>query len=115
MVLRVELTGAGRVDVYRTKATGARISVQGRQFAGADDQPAVVEFEVGLEPFEDGGWIWFDITTDTEVTVHQRRLVCARARPGHGQRRRRHPDLQPARGLRQRAGRTDRRIRWWTR
>ena len=30
----------------------------------------MVEFEVGLQPFEDGGWIWFDITTDTAVTLH---------------------------------------------
>src|ERR1700747_3565783 len=38
----VEVTGSGRVDVYRTKATGARIFVQGRQFVGTGDQPAVV-------------------------------------------------------------------------
>ncbi|OOK75364.1 UDP-galactofuranosyl transferase GlfT2 [Mycobacterium kansasii] len=24
---------------------------------------------MGLQPFEDGGWIWFDITTDTAVTL----------------------------------------------
>ena len=69
VVLRVELTGAGRVDVYRTKATGARIFVEGRQFAGTEDQPRCWKIEVGLQPFEDGGWIWFDITTDTEVTL----------------------------------------------
>src|ERR1700741_4821646 len=69
VVLRVELTGTGRVDVYRTKATGARIFVQGRQFAATGDEPAVVEIEVGLQPFEDGGWIWFDITTDTAVKL----------------------------------------------
>jgi galactofuranosylgalactofuranosylrhamnosyl-N-acetylglucosaminyl-diphospho-decaprenol beta-1,5/1,6-galactofuranosyltransferase len=69
VVLRVEVTGAGRVDVYRTKATGARIFVEGRQFAGTDDQPAAVEIEVGLQPFEDGGWIWFDVTTDSKVTL----------------------------------------------
>lgn len=38
VVLRVELTGTGRVDVYRTKATGVRISVEGRQFVGTDEQ-----------------------------------------------------------------------------
>ncbi len=71
VVLRVELTGSARVDVYRSKATGARITVGGSEIASGDDGlPAVVEFEIGLEPFEDGGWIWFDITTDTAVTVH---------------------------------------------
>jgi galactofuranosylgalactofuranosylrhamnosyl-N-acetylglucosaminyl-diphospho-decaprenol beta-1,5/1,6-galactofuranosyltransferase len=69
VVLRVELTGTGRVDMYRTKATGVRISVEGRQFVGTEEQPAVVEIEVPLKSFEDGGWIWFDITTDTSVNL----------------------------------------------
>src|ERR1700761_6894697 len=30
VVLRVEVTGTGRVDLYRTKATGVRISGEGR-------------------------------------------------------------------------------------
>ncbi|MDT5335447.1 MAG: galactofuranosylgalactofuranosylrhamnosyl-N-acetylglucosaminyl-diphospho-decaprenol [Mycobacterium sp.] len=71
VVLRVELTGSARVDVYRSKATGARITVAGSQVSSENpDQPAVVEFEVGLDPFEDGGWIWFDVNTDTKVTLH---------------------------------------------
>ncbi|WP_280451755.1 glycosyltransferase [Nocardia cyriacigeorgica] len=70
VVLRLELAGHGRVDVYRSKADGSRIHVQGREFAvnpGADS--VFVEFETELAPFEDGGWIWFDITTDTAVTL----------------------------------------------
>jgi galactofuranosylgalactofuranosylrhamnosyl-N-acetylglucosaminyl-diphospho-decaprenol beta-1,5/1,6-galactofuranosyltransferase len=71
VVLRVELTGSARVDVYRSKATGARITVSGDAASSPDPEtPVVVEFEIGLEPFEDGGWIWFDVTTDTKVTVH---------------------------------------------
>jgi galactofuranosylgalactofuranosylrhamnosyl-N-acetylglucosaminyl-diphospho-decaprenol beta-1,5/1,6-galactofuranosyltransferase len=71
VVLRVELTGSARIDVYRSKATGARITVGGTEASSVDEQtPAVTEFEIGLDPFEDGGWIWFDITTDTKVTVH---------------------------------------------
>jgi galactofuranosylgalactofuranosylrhamnosyl-N-acetylglucosaminyl-diphospho-decaprenol beta-1,5/1,6-galactofuranosyltransferase len=71
VVLRVELTGSARVDVYRSKATGARITVGGAPVTSGDsDEPAVVEFEIGLDPFEDGGWIWFDITTNSKVTVH---------------------------------------------
>ncbi len=69
VVLRAELIGSGRVDVYRTKATGARIYVEGCAFTGSKDQPALLDIEVGLAPFEDGGWIWFDITTGTEVTM----------------------------------------------
>lgn len=70
VVLRAELTGSGRVDLYRTKATGARIFVEGRAFSSEGDRPTVVEVEVGLQPFEDGGWIWFDITTDSAATLH---------------------------------------------
>ncbi len=71
VVLRVELTGTARVDVYRSKSTGARITVGGTAASSVDaDTPAVVEFEIGLDPFEDGGWIWFDVTTDSTVTVH---------------------------------------------
>lgn len=83
VVLRVELTGAARVDVYRSKATGARISVDGRAVAGEDDtQPAVAEFEISLQPFEDGGWIWFDITTDTAVRLHGAGWYAPREAPG---------------------------------
>ncbi len=71
VVLRVELTGSARVDVYRTKATGARITVGGAPVSSPDPStPAWTEFEIGLDPFEDGGWIWFDITTDSAVTLH---------------------------------------------
>ncbi|WP_137145026.1 glycosyltransferase [Mycolicibacterium sp. CR10] len=71
VVLRVELTGSARVDVYRSKATGARITVGGAPISsGADGTPAVLEFEIELTPFEDGGWIWFDITTDANSTLH---------------------------------------------
>ena len=70
VVLRVELTGSARVDVYRSKATGARISVGGTEIVSEGSAPAAAEFEVELEPFEDGGWIWFDITTDSRTTVH---------------------------------------------
>ena len=41
VVLRAELTGTGRVDVYRRKATGARIFIEGRPFHHDDDGPAV--------------------------------------------------------------------------
>src|SRR5712672_2239470 len=79
VVLRVELTGSARVDVYRSKATGARITVGGAPISsetgghatGSDvGGTASVKFEIGLDPFEDGGWIWFDITTESKVTVH---------------------------------------------
>lgn len=64
VLLRLELTGHCRVDVYRSKADGSRIHVEGKEF-----REGQLEFEVDLGPFEDGGWIWFDITTDTDVEL----------------------------------------------
>src|SRR6476646_10559081 len=83
VVLRVELTGSGRVDVYRSKATGARITVGGAPVTSGDsDEPAVVEFEIGLDPFEDGGWIWYATTTDSQVTVHSAGWYAPQPAPG---------------------------------
>jgi galactofuranosylgalactofuranosylrhamnosyl-N-acetylglucosaminyl-diphospho-decaprenol beta-1,5/1,6-galactofuranosyltransferase len=83
VVLRVELVGTARVDVYRSKATGARITVGGSAVSSGDStEPVVAEFEIGLDPFEDGGWIWFDITTDTKVIVHNAGWWAPTAAPG---------------------------------
>lgn len=82
VVLRVELTGAARVDVYRSKATGARISVGGTEIISGSDAPAAAEFEIELAPFEDGGWIWFDITTDITTVVHSAAWYASVPAPG---------------------------------
>ena len=82
VVLRVELTGSARVDVYRSKATGARISVGGTEIISDGTGRASAEFEVELTPFEDGGWIWFDITTDTKTVVHSAAWYAAVPAPG---------------------------------
>jgi galactofuranosylgalactofuranosylrhamnosyl-N-acetylglucosaminyl-diphospho-decaprenol beta-1,5/1,6-galactofuranosyltransferase len=60
--LQLRLEGSGRVDVYRSKADGARIHERGvglgtRGVHGLD-------VALDLRPFEDGGWYWFDLTTD---------------------------------------------------
>ncbi len=83
VVLRVELTGSARVDVYRSKSTGARITVGGAPIHSATGgQPAMLEFEIELTPFEDGGWIWFDITTETKSTLHHAGWYAPIAAPG---------------------------------
>jgi galactofuranosylgalactofuranosylrhamnosyl-N-acetylglucosaminyl-diphospho-decaprenol beta-1,5/1,6-galactofuranosyltransferase len=67
--LRLALEGSGRVDVYRTKADGSQIFVRGVVLAGPGYQE--LDLELDLRPFEDGGWYWFDLTTDSgELTLH---------------------------------------------
>lgn len=74
VVLRLTLRGAGRVDLYRSKIDGSRIAITGDVVGapgepGAGDRVTTVEFECDLGPFEDGGWIWFDLTSDTDVEL----------------------------------------------
>ncbi|WP_137722749.1 glycosyltransferase [Prescottella subtropica] len=79
VLLRLDLTGHGRVDVYRSKADGSRIHVEGKEFRDGD-----VEFAVDLGPFEDGGWIWFDITTDAAVDLRSAGWHAPIDAPGEG-------------------------------
>src|SRR3954454_15969981 len=67
--LRLRLEGSGRVDVYRTKADGARIYERGVVLDGTGVHD--VDLALDLRPFEDGGWYWFDLTTDDDpLTLH---------------------------------------------
>ena len=66
--LCLELDGAGRVDVYRTKADGSAIFVRGEVLDGPGRHE--LDLDLDLRPFEDGGWYWFDLTTDAgELTL----------------------------------------------
>ncbi|ADK29757.1 glycosyltransferase [Corynebacterium pseudotuberculosis] len=64
VILKVEVAGTARVDVYRSKIDGARIAVEGQVVTDG-----TAEFELSLQPFEDGGWLWFDLTAETDTTV----------------------------------------------
>ncbi|MEJ6020194.1 glycosyltransferase [Corynebacterium sp. H113] len=73
VVLRLELTGVARVDVFRSKIDGSRIAVTG-EVVGDPEKPeatSICEIPVSLAPFEDGGWIWFDLTCETDVEIKQ--------------------------------------------
>lgn len=66
--LRLGIDGDCRIDIYRSKADGTIIHVQGEVIEGKGR--ASLNFSLDLAPFEDGGWYWFDVTTeDTEVTI----------------------------------------------
>ncbi|GAA4611457.1 glycosyltransferase [Saccharopolyspora hordei] len=62
VVLRLKVKGAGRLDVYRSKPNGDSVHLQGTPVDSQDWES--LEFRVSLTPFEDGGWIWFDLFTN---------------------------------------------------
>ncbi|MCI6206506.1 MAG: glycosyltransferase [Corynebacterium glucuronolyticum] len=64
VILRIEVEGAARVECYRSKIDGARIGLGGELI-----EDGVHEFELSLAPFEDGGWLWFDITAESDCTI----------------------------------------------
>lgn len=70
VLLRVDLTGDARIDIYRSKIDGSRINVTGGIVEVDDRGHGVAEFTVSLAPFEDGGWIWFDITCESDTMIH---------------------------------------------
>src|SRR6202000_2294848 len=53
-------------------------------FAATGSVPEVLEFQISLDPFEDGGWIWFDITTDTDVELRSAGWYSDQPAPGVG-------------------------------
>ncbi|MPR00342.1 glycosyltransferase [Modestobacter sp. I12A-02628] len=69
VVLQVTVAGTCRVDVYRSKADGESMHITGATHEGPDEQ--TFEFELDLGPFNDGGWYWFDVTTEDETTIRQ--------------------------------------------
>jgi galactofuranosylgalactofuranosylrhamnosyl-N-acetylglucosaminyl-diphospho-decaprenol beta-1,5/1,6-galactofuranosyltransferase len=66
IALRFSVRGSGRVDLYRSKSNGDIVYLEGKQL---DDQLnpggglVELEFRESLAPFEDGGWVWFDVAT----------------------------------------------------
>ncbi len=63
VTLHLKVRGAGRIEVYRSKPNGDLVHLQGTPVHAEDDWQAF-EFDVALTPFEDGGWLWFDVFTE---------------------------------------------------
>ena len=56
VVLAMTVQGRATISVYRSKYDGTRISVTNVDATGYTEIP------LKLGNFEDGGWLWFDIT-----------------------------------------------------
>ncbi|MEO9221535.1 MAG: glycosyltransferase, partial [Mycobacteriaceae bacterium] len=63
VVLQLRVQGECRIDVYRSKADSTQIHLEG--ITVTSEAETTHEFVLDLAPFEDGGWIWFDITTES--------------------------------------------------
>lgn len=63
VTLHLRVRGAGRVEVYRSKPNGDIVHLKGAP-VHADNDWETHEFRVSLAPFEDGGWLWFDVFTE---------------------------------------------------
>ncbi|WP_424447257.1 glycosyltransferase [Microbacterium arborescens] len=59
--LIVDIQGSARIDLFRSNARGKYVRIESRS---AHDGRA--EFEFPLRSFGDGGWLWFDLETDSE-------------------------------------------------
>lgn len=63
--LQIELTGTATVDVFRSTINGSLNRVD-REV----DATGVIQFDLSLKNFGDGGWLWFDIDAgENEVTL----------------------------------------------
>jgi galactofuranosylgalactofuranosylrhamnosyl-N-acetylglucosaminyl-diphospho-decaprenol beta-1,5/1,6-galactofuranosyltransferase len=68
--LRLAVDAECRVDIYRSKADGTQIHVRGTVLGDDGSGIRQARFVLDLQPFEDGGWYWFDLTThDKPVTL----------------------------------------------
>lgn len=61
VTLRLSVAGSGSVAVMRSDAAGHHAVVDSRAVDGETD----VRFDVPLDGFDDGGWLWFDVEAET--------------------------------------------------
>lgn len=73
VLLTLDVAGRATVSVYRSKYDGTRISVTNVEASGYTEIP------LKLANFEDGGWLWFDLTADEDTTVSQAAWVAPTA------------------------------------
>ncbi|WCZ33355.1 glycosyltransferase [Corynebacterium massiliense] len=64
VVLSLDVTGQANVSLYRSKQDGQRVAVANHLVEDGHH-----EFELELKNFEDGGWLWFDVTAETDTVL----------------------------------------------
>ncbi len=83
VALRLSMRGSGRVDLYRSKPNGDVVHLEGKQL-DTGDSAVELEFRESLAPFEDGGWVWFDVATGREsLTIADAAWIIDDPLPAH--------------------------------
>ncbi|MDR7185340.1 galactofuranosylgalactofuranosylrhamnosyl-N-acetylglucosaminyl-diphospho-decaprenol beta-1,5/1,6-galactofuranosyltransferase [Microbacterium trichothecenolyticum] len=67
VALTVRTTGPATVLVYRSNGSGVRQRIETREVDGA----AVSTFDLVLDQYSDGGFIWFDIVADEKNVIFE--------------------------------------------
>lgn len=63
--LTVRIEGTATVLVYRSNGSGVRQRVDTREVEGTSES----HFDIPLNQYSDGGWIWFDVVADQQAAV----------------------------------------------
>ena len=63
--LTVRTNGRATIIVYRSNGDGVRQRIESREVDSSSHQ----SFDIGLDHFSDGGWIWFDLVADREDVI----------------------------------------------
>jgi galactofuranosylgalactofuranosylrhamnosyl-N-acetylglucosaminyl-diphospho-decaprenol beta-1,5/1,6-galactofuranosyltransferase len=67
VTLVVRTTGPATILVYRSTGTGVRQRIETREVDGDSE----ARFELTLDRYSDGGWIWFDIAAEERTAVFE--------------------------------------------
>ncbi|WP_448257915.1 glycosyltransferase [Microbacterium aurum] len=65
--LTVRMTGPATILVYRSTGGGISQRIDTREVSGTSE----VSFDLKLDQYSDGGWIWFDVAADEESAVFE--------------------------------------------
>ena len=65
--LTVRTTGDATILVFRSNGEGVRQRLETLDVTGTSE----ATFDISLTQFSDGGWIWFDIATDTQEAIFE--------------------------------------------
>lgn len=63
--LRVRTEGTATILVYRSNGAGIRQRLETREVAGVSE----AIFDVALNQYSDGGWVWFDVVADDHTAM----------------------------------------------